>query len=546
MKMRILFYIAVFIFSISSLQAQKNSTRPSIQGPPGYKVNSYSGNLYYERQDFLIESIGPKLNFQFAYNSSKRTMNRGYGYGWTFNFNILHYEEDGFTIVEKSDGKKIKFSPVNGSFQAEKGVFDKLREYESGKLELRMKDGTRYLFEDSQHKRVTQILDRCDNALMLSYTDSLVTTITDAVGRAINLNWANGRLIEIKHDLVDSTRTYQYSYDAEGNLTRYTNPLGYTQEYTYDASHKLIRVIDENSTPTKVSYHASGGVKGISSCDQSFTISYNPRANRTYLVETIGEERHVTTYQFDEDGRISEKQGNCCGYNTKYAYDDNNNISKKIDGNDNEQLLTYDDMGNISSNTDPFGKLEKFIYDPIFNKVLSKTDRLGNTTTYEYDSKGNLTKTAYPLNIVEQWTYNDKGKLLAYTDPRNNTTKHKYDEFGYLIQKIYADSTSKKFTYDKTGNRLTSTDGNGNTTQFKYDHLNRVSEIIDPLGNSIKHIYDPIGNLIELIDANGGSTQMEYDGLGQLIAETSPMGKTFSYKYNARGDVIETLSLIHI
>ena len=141
-----LYIIAFFLLCPFSVSAQKNITKSNIIGPNGLEVNSYSGSLFYDRQDFVIPGQGLSLDVTFVFNSSKRNKNRGFGNGWTFAYNMLYSFEGNNILVERSDGREDLFTPDSGGYKSEPGSFDVWEEYQPGQFQLRSKDGTTYFF----------------------------------------------------------------------------------------------------------------------------------------------------------------------------------------------------------------------------------------------------------------------------------------------------------------------------------------------------------------------------------------------------------------
>ena len=536
------FCVFLLLCGTVQLLGQKNITRPSIQGPDGYRVNSFSGSLFYERQDVKITSIGPDLDFKFGYSSSMRKKDAGFGYGWKLSYEVYYKVDTANTnviTVYGTEGGSKSFFLDGGNYTAEKSVFDELEEYEAGKFRMTSKEGTQYYFDNGNVQKLTALKDRCDNTLTLSYTDTLLTQVTDHTGRAIDLNWTAGRLTSISNNLFSPARVWTYEYDNGGNMLLFTNPLGHTIEYTYDEDHRLVLVVDENSTPTRIAYQNSGGVKKIASCDVSFSMTYNPSQMRTYMVQEVADQREITTYQFDDNGNVIEKYGNCCGFNIKYLYDEDKNITKREDGNSNAKLYSYDEKGNPLTKTDAAGNTEEFSYDDNYSQVLSHANSLGNQTLFTYDTKGNLTEVQRPLGITESFTYDSAGNILTETDGLGNTSTHVYNSYGYLIQTTFADNASISFTYDPVGNLLSGTDENGNTTTYTYNALNQLLNTTNALGHTTTLAYDAKGNLTTVTDPRGNTTAHEYDGLQNKIATTSPMGNTVAYTYNSKGKVSE-------
>ena len=154
--MKYFFYFSFLIAILSSVQAQ-NGTQPNIMGQGGVKVNSYTGNLLYQRQDLFIPARGLDIDITFAYNSSRYQNDYGLGRGWTFSYNMLYRIDTAGIIIERGGGRADLFSITSNVYEGPTGIFDQLQEYQPGKFRLTSKEGTKYTFDDSTHKRITQI-----------------------------------------------------------------------------------------------------------------------------------------------------------------------------------------------------------------------------------------------------------------------------------------------------------------------------------------------------------------------------------------------------
>ena len=97
--------------------------------------------------------------------------------------------------------------------------------------------------------------------------------------------------------------------------------------------------------------------------------------------------------------------------------------------------------------------------------MISTTDPLGHTTTYQYDC-------AEPPD-------------RRSTDPLSHTTTT---------------------AYDADGNVISTTDPLGQTTTYAYDALNRQTSVTDPLGHTTTTAYDADGNVISATDPLGHTT----------------------------------------
>jgi RHS repeat-associated protein len=538
---RLFILFSLFLFGMNGFA--QNITRPNIIGPNGFEVNSYTGNLYYQRTDLKIPARGLNVEITFSYNISRRSKDWGFGKGWTFTYNMAYTPDTvGGIYIERMDGRRDLFKKNGTKYIAPIGVFDSLYEYQSGKFILREKGGTKYYFDNNTHKKLTKIEDRNNNTITLGFTDSLLTTLTDASNRTISFTWTNGRLTEITDNFGTPQRKIKYEYDTAGNPAKVTNPMNYSKSYIYDKENKIVGMTDERSNNTSIAYNANNAVKNIVSCLTNQAFSYILSQLKTLVTENVNGQQQITFYQYDTVGRLTEKKGNCCGYNIAYEYDNNNNIKVLIDGNKYKFLYTYDNKGNLAKETDPLGYTTVSTYDALYFKTLTLKDKNSNTTSYEYDPNGNRTKIILgPLNITEQYTYTNKGEISTYKNGNGNTTAYEYNANGYLTKITNAEGGVISYIYDARGNRISETDARGLTTAYEYDALNRPIKKTDALGSITAYTYDEANNLKAVTNALGKTTTYEYDGLNRRIKETSPLGIVTQTIYDERGNVVKQI-----
>ena len=155
--------------------------------------------------------------------------------------------------------------------------------------------------------------------------------------------------------------------------------------------------------------------------------------------------------------------------------------------------------------------------------VLSVTDALGRTTTFQYDTMNRKVAESDPLPNsmavtapTTTWTYDADGNMLSETDPLGNTTSTSYDGWNRAVS---------------------TTDALGNTTTTAYDPWNNVVAVTDPLGRTTQYVYNNQGEKIEQIapdpddyTATGGTngtlvsptTYYGFDAAGNLSYVTEP------------------------
>ena len=583
--MKYCLYILIIVCLLFGKNQAQNIPRENVSAPNGLQVNTYTGNLFYQRGDLFIPAVGLPMDISFYYNSALRNDDQGYGYGWTFSYGMRYFFINGdqdSAVVEWPDGRRDVHVNLagQGEYQAiSKGLFYGFVQVQNGgPFELRTKEGMSYYFEDALHRKITRIEDPNGNTLLFTYNGHQLTTITDASGRSLSLTWSGSHLTKITDALETPSREIVFSYDADSQLVSVQNPAGFLT-YTYGPDHELTSVSDENGNPVVIHYRSNAeAVSKIVSCAGDQVFQYHGAEGKTYVIENGN---NTTTFSYDSEGTLLRKYGNCCGFDLSYTYDDDYNITQVTDGRGNSMNMTYDSSGNLTWMRDAELKEMNMSYEPNFNRLTSLQDRREATTLFNYDNHGNLTSIQRPQDISENFTYDTQGNLTGYTDGKQLNTTFSYNNAGDLTQINYPLS-QESFTYDGRGNLLTATDGNGHMVQFAYDDYDQLISITDPESHTFGFGYDPNGNLIWELDGNGDSVYYEYDPLDRLghvitaagttyyhydalsnltgitnangnttafayndlnlvATETDPMGFSISYEYDANGNLVSKL-----
>ncbi len=192
-----------------------------------------------------------------------------------------------------------------------------------------------------------------------------------------------------------------------------------------------------------------------------------------------------------------------------------------------------------------------FTYDAA-GQLLTKTDPLGRTWTYEYDELGRLTREISPdpatgaagTNSPEMsYIYDAEHNVIAETDKLGNVRRFGYDNLYRRISDTDENGDATLSTFDLVGNLKTLTDPVGNETEWFYDGLNRVTQEENQLDDSRFFQYDLVGNLLEKTDRNGRVTRFDYDDLYRQTAERwldsqQQTIHTISYEYDVAGRML--------
>ena len=366
-----------------------------------------------------------------------------------------------------------------------------------------------------------------------------------------------------------TTRTY----DAWDNVTATTDPNGVTTTNTYDGDENLLAI----ETPLDATHTA--------------TTAYTYDAHGNELTETDPEGR-VTTSTYSARGLLASR-ADADGDTTTYTEDIAGDVLTAVAPRGNapgaspshfRTSRTYDDAGDLISETTPNGKTTSATYDGDSQKVTS-TDADGDVTTYDYDAANKLTMTTRPDGTTLTATYDPDGNQLTQangdgevtshhydalvhldkiTNADNQQTAYQYDAVGNLLSvtelgvatgvhglvcvydasdrlvgeqfSVDASTRSVSFTYDDNGNRLTMTDPSG-ISSYDYDALNRLTDQTNGAGQHVGYEYDLSGDPITITYPNGHGVAEAYDDAGRLSSVTDWLGNETDFGYNADGNV---------
>ena len=528
----------LLIFCALAAKSQKLNN-PNKRGPLGTQVNTLSGNLFIPRTDIYIPARGFNLDISFNYNSFLFTEDYGYGKGWTFEYNIKYNYDTipGARLILWGDGREDKYDSLpGGGYQSPKGFFNTLSQYQPGKYVLTELSGIKYFFDNAVHRRITRMEEPNGNYINFSYTDSLLTGITNAAGQAINFTYnPQSRLASVIDAIAAPSRTFTYTYDAGGNLKEVKDPLNGKYQYTYLVNGPMKSIADKNNNKVDIIYFPDLTIRELIGCNKRLSFSYDTTIQTTIVTDHLETGNQVTKYRYKKVGNLSwivSMSGNCCGFNISYEYDDYGNQTKMTNANGQVYTYTYDSSGNMLTATDPLNQTSFYTYTADFKKISSFKDPKGNLYNLGYDVKGNLVQLITPGNNIYTATYNTNGDIISGTDPKGNTYTYNYDAWGNPTTVTGPNGYHATLSFDARGRLLSYTDARGNNTTAEYDILNRLKKITDPINNFSQFNYDAAGNIISYINNNNETSMLNYDASNRVVKVTGPTGNQASFTYD--------------
>jgi YD repeat-containing protein len=370
---------------------------------------------------------------------------------------------------------------------------------------LRYKDGTTLRFRTNDGLLMSQT-DRNGNTVFITRdSQGRVTTLTEPAGRLLTFSYT-GTNLRIDRITDPLGRTVQYTYDGQGRLTSVTDPAGGLTQYTYNANHRMLTLTDP---------------RGI-----TFLTNEYDSAGR--VVRQTQADGGVFTFEFTMTGEFITS-------------------TKATDPRGNSTLSRFNADRNLVSQTDALGQTTTYERQPGTNLLLSTTDSLGRVTRFSYDVSGNVAAITDPLGNARSFTYDPVfNKVTSITDSLGNVTTFEYDGQGNLIaitdpeQNLNPepDRLKTRIVYNTFGQPISTTDPLGNITTFEYDIVGNLAAITDRLSNAMTRTYDSVSRLVAKADPLGKTTRISYDSLNRAVSFVDALNGIITFGYDPNGNLL--------
>lgn len=524
--------IAVAGFDVNGL-GYVHTTQVYVEG------NVQVGNFRLEFTDLSIPLAGIPIEVTRVYDTANADIEGDFGFGWQLGVQdarILEataigeggglnsgldkfYPDVTKVYLTNPDGERIGFTYreelISASFfgaiwrpyfEADAGVYDTLTIDETqvargglvGALTqginpehytLTTKEGVQYRYSDADGLRTITDL----NGNVVTFTDD---GISHSSGESIRfVRDVRGR---IEHIIDPANQRISFGYDLAGDLRTVTNQADLTTRYHYrkDSPHFLNAAFDSSGNRTLRAVYSQDDKTGV-------------RVFRG-VIDAFG--NRIDNRDFDLD----------------------RNTGVIRDGNGNQTSLTFDDRGNLLTESDPLGFVRTYKYEDPRNPDLETRiiEKDGHITDREYDERGNLLhnielgKEADPFEepIVTSYTYDSGNRVTSFTDARDYTTTFRYYDNGNLREIINAAEDSAFITYHAEGNVETFTDFRGYVTRYDDYQAGQPKLITYEDGVTERREFNQYGQVTfeAYIESDGRISQqrsLRYDELGRLIEE---------------------------
>ena len=323
---------------------------------------------------------------------------------------------------------------------------------------------------------------------------------SDAEGKHTNIStWHYDSLGRVTRAVCDG-KSYEYIYDAYGNLKEKRSNGKRLVSYTHDRAGQITEIRDPAGVSTRYEYDILGRRSRIFN-DDGLEVRYGydalNRISRIHYGNGV-----ETAYTYDGDGNIrtlETRAGEDVLLSFAYRYDGNGNRTAKTG--------TQATLGGITSEITTGNNALDLSYAYDVRGQLLEERRNGTSVCYAYDKAGNrIRKTDVQGEI--RYLYNAKNQLIAEESPADR----------------------KQFSYDRQGGIIEEKNAAG-IRLFSYNSRHQQTRVEIENGNVQENRYDAEGLRFELLE-NGRRTSFVYHN-GELLQEEGREEQGTSYHLGA-------------
>ena len=323
---------------------------------------------------------------------------------------------------------------------------------------------------------------------------------SDAEGKHTNIStWHYDSLGRVTRAVCDG-KSYEYIYDAYGNLKEKRSNGKRLVSYTHDRAGQITEIRDPAGVCTRYEYDILG---------RRSRIYNNDGLEVRYGYDALNRIRHIrygngveTAYTYDGDGNVrtlETRAGEDVLLSFAYRYDGNGNRTAKTG--------TQAALGGITSEITAGNNALDISYNYDVRGQLLEERRNGASVCYAYDKAGNrIRKTDVQGEI--RYLYNEKNQLIAEESPADR----------------------KQFSYDRQGGIIEEKNAAG-IRLFSYNSRHQQTRVETETGSVQENRYDAEGLRFELLE-NGRRTSFVYHD-GELLQEEGREEQGTSYHLGA-------------
>jgi len=350
---------------------------------------------------------------------------------------------------------------------------------------------------------------------------------------AIITKWAidqlkrSGVSVQMGKDILQFVQQPNGTFTPPANCTwTLTQPTNYVLQerhgntFNFDSMGRLTSVLDQytNHSPLTVMY-----LNSTSSLPQKIT----DWKSRTLTFNYSGTPQRLASVSDSTSRSVSY------GY-TANTYDGNLDLTSVTDPEGKISTFVYNGDHEVIATRDALSQLVTTnFYDPHgFGQVYTQYTQGNTNRAWQIYCSGWQTMVQDPVGSKQRFFYDDKARLVGFQDALGNLSQTFFDGQDHLIMTISPLNETNQFIYDANNNLIQTVDALGFTNQFVYDNQNNLVQMVDARGGTRQFGYNTHFSLTGLTNGAGDWVNYAYNSDGTLFTRTDIGGQT-TYGYDA-------------
>ena len=523
--------MAVYSFHTLVVSLNIEDTPVGYQPPYGYPV--YFTATYNQREagqpaNFAYSNLGKKwthnwLSYVTDDPAVPSSLSLATGGGGTQRFNGYNSTTQSFApqVASRSVMRRISSSPIVYELEYPDGSKDRFAASDGSST------APRKVF-------LTQRLDPHGNALTLAYDGQRrLTAITDAIGQATTFSYESSDPYLITKVTDPFGRFAIFSFTPSGRLVSIQDVLGLQSQFSYTGASDFIQSLTTPYGTTNFTTYEAGSTRKLTATDP---------LNQTEVLEFNQDQVQPSSLPADLLP---------AGMNlfNQYLHGRNSYFWSKKAWTENPgdyaaaYLYHWLHGANASMAASPLESEKPALSARIWYNYPGQ-GWAGGVGASERPSKIGRRLTDGTTQL-QQYEYNDLGRVVAYTDPLGRQTQYRYaaNNQDLLAISVGNGGTLASYTYNAQHLPLTATDAAGHSTTYTYNTQGQVTSVTNPKGETTTYSYfgaDAAGRqrkgrlsvLNGPLPGDADTATFDYDALGRVSQSTTPDGYTVSYEYD--------------
>jgi RHS repeat-associated protein len=348
---------------------------------------------------------------------------------------------------------------------------------------------------------------------------SLPTQVTSVLGYSSNTTYDYKLQVPLSSTDINNN-TISFEYDWRGRLTKVISPneTDFTIKHVYSLGNT-----NDNIAWAKTmhydTFNANNTINTVLFCDGLGRVIQTKKD-----IEINNEEKRVVSGKviYDIFGRvISENYPKL-----EELSSDETTLSTAPEDNTPPTEYRYDVLDRVTKTIYPDGTSDSIAYDISDGKFRTQhIDALSNIVSTFSDYRNLTTKITNCIGSTTI-TYDQLGQKISTTDPNNIQTTYAYDMLGRLTSRNHPDAGVHTRSYDRANNlTVLDKNGSQIQYKYHYNRLTQM-EYSDNPELKVTYAYGAVGasanaagRVVKVEDINGW-TYFEYDKLGNVSKET--------------------------